>query len=376
MSFYLDLTEFLGNPIRTGIQRIAGEICRYLPPEAAIPVRLHSGRYVALQPALIGAIGKHFTDHTKSTIAEIQRLAASETTSPIEVSQNDSVLIPEVFSDPERLKFFCTMPEWQRKRCRFIVYDLLPLTHPEYFHPETVRALYGYFHVLRRADCCGFISEYTRDAYYHRFKRTNFGDGAVLPLGCDSVGPKPTAPALDRPLEFTVVGTIEPRKNHALILDAFEPLLRQIDGLRLTFVGSLGWVDPEFAQRVHALAQDKNSGFRFHSDPDDGAIRTYLETSRAPIYISAAEGYGLPPVESLWCGTPVIGSSVIPSLQRLGSAGIHYVEPLNVANLQHAVLSFINDDYSNEKTTQTMQLDLPTWNSFTQEVLEWCNQAL
>jgi glycosyltransferase involved in cell wall biosynthesis len=376
MSLYLDLTEFLGNPIRTGIQRIAGEICGRLPPGATIPVRLHSGRYLGLSPALTGAIGKHFTDHTKSTIAEIRRLGAVATASPIEVSQNDSVLVPEVFSDPERLKFFCSMPEWQRKRCRFIVYDLLPLTHPEYFHPETVQALHGYFHVLRRAECCGFISEYTRDLYYRRLKRTNFGHGAVLPLGCDSIGPRPKAPALDRPLTFTVAGTIEPRKNHALILDAFEPLLRQIHGLRLTFVGSLGWVEPEFAQRVHALANDKTSGFRFHSDPDDGAIRTHLEQSRASIYISAAEGYGLPPVESLWCGTPVIASSTIPSLKRLGTAGIHYVEPLNVANLRHAVLSFLDNTYANRKAEEAMQLHLPTWKSFTEEVLRWCSQDL
>ena len=43
MSLYIDLSEFLSNPIKTGIQRISGEICRYLPSGSALPMRLSAG---------------------------------------------------------------------------------------------------------------------------------------------------------------------------------------------------------------------------------------------------------------------------------------------------------------------------------------------
>lgn len=233
----------------------------------------------------------------------------------------------------------------------------------------------GYFQIIRRAGHCGFISEYTRGAYYGRLKRTAARDGVVLPLGCDALGARAVRPIVDRPLNFSVLGTIEPRKNHELILDAFEPLLRQIDGLSLSFIGKMGWVDPEFGQKVRALASDKNSGFRFLSAPDDGAIRSYIEQSRATIYVSAAEGYGLPPVESLWVGTPVIASATVPSLQGMGSAGIHYVEPLSLVNLRRAVLAFVDTAYANQKAEETMHLNLPTWDSFTQEVVRWCAET-
>lgn len=372
MRFYVDLSEFLTNPITTGIQRIAGEMCRYLPPDTAIPVRLRSDHYVALPPALIQVIGAYFRDATESGVAGIRRLAAIDNGSAVEISQDDTVLVPEVFDNAQRVAFFRQMPEEQLRCYRFIVYDLLPMTHPEYFAPEGVLAIHHYYRMLCRASCCGFISEETREAYYSRLKRTAVEGGVVLPLGSDSLGPRPERPNLNRPLTFAVLGTIEPRKNHELILNAFEPLLRQVHGLALAFIGKMGWVNSEFAERVHALASDEHSGFRFHSVRSDHEIRRCIEQSRATIYVSAAEGYGLPPVESLWLGTPVIASNAIPSLKRLGTAGIHYVDPINVASLRGAVLAFVDNSYANQKTLETVHLNLPTWQSFTQEVLHWC----
>jgi glycosyltransferase involved in cell wall biosynthesis len=357
----------------TGIERIGGEICKYLPPNSAIAVRLHSDRLVALPAPLIGAIGRYFADASESGAAEIKRLSAVENAKPISVLQGDTVLVPEIFAG-ERAEFFDKMPQQELERCRFIIYDLLPMTHPEYFLPDMPVILSKYFQVVRRVGNCGFISEYSREMYYQRLKRTAHRGGVVLPLGSDAFGARATQRRLNRPLTFSVLGTIEPRKNHQIVLDAFEPLLRQIEGLRLHFIGKIGWVDSELAQRVQTLASDKNSGFRFFPTLADGAIRSCIEQSRATIYVSAAEGYGLPPVESLWLGTPVIASSTIPSLRALGAAGIHCVEPLTVENLRRAVLAFLDDTYANQKTEEAMQVSLPTWRSFTQEVLHWCAQ--
>ncbi len=376
MSLYIDVTEFLANPITTGIQRVVGEVCKHMPSESAIPVRLHLGSYVALSPSLLHAIGQHFHNPSREGINEIRRLSAVEGTRRVHISQADTVLVPEAFIDQNRVAFFKNMPEAEFERCRFIICDLLPLTHPQYFNSEEfLEGIYGYFHVVRRACRSGFISEYTRDVYYDRFKRANVRDGTVLPLGCDSLGPRANAPALERSLTFTVLGTIEPRKNHALILEAFEPLLRQIEGLELTFVGSMGWVERELAEKIYALAHDRKSGFHFHPSPDDAAMRKHIEKARATIYVSAVEGYGLPPVESLWCGTPVIASRNIPSLQRIGTAGVHYVEPLSAENLRQAVLAFLDDDYANRKAKEAVEVNLPTWEEFAKEVFRWCSES-
>ena len=372
MSLYIDLSEFLTHPITTGIQRITGEMCKYLPPSALTPVRVHRGTYVRLPSGLISAIGDHFRQGSHSGTAEIHRLGDPTSARSVKIDSADTVLVPEVFDEPGRLTYFREQPDFNLEQYRFIVFDLLPLTHPEYFWADKL-GIYEYFKLLRRATHCGFISEDTRQIYYGRLKRTDYRGGVVLPLGCDSLGPRPTQLRLNRGLNFTVIGTIEPRKNPELVLDAFEPLLREVKGLRLSFVGRMGWVSSAFAARVHALAADENSGFRFFSAPGDDSLRSCIAESRATIYVSVAEGYGLPPLESLWLGTPVIASKTIPSLNGLNSsAGIHFVDPLSIGNLRRAVLSFLNEEYANSKTQETLTLKLPTWRSFTDEVLHWC----
>jgi glycosyltransferase involved in cell wall biosynthesis len=371
----MDLSEFLSNPIATGIQRIAGEMCKYFPPNSVAPVRIANGGFMALPSPLIEVIGNHFRNITRSGVEEIRRLCSAEKCAPITITHQDTILVPEVFNDSRRISLFRNLPEEHFARCRFIVYDLLPLTHPQYFPPGTSVGSYDYYRLLREANCCGFISEDTRIDYYARLKRTDLRGGVVLPLGGDSLGPRAKEVALHRPLTFSVLGTIEPRKNHELILDAFLPLLKRIKGLQLSFIGKMGWVDPEFARKVRALAEDESSGFRFHSVSGDDDIRTCIERSRATIYVSAAEGYGLPPVESLWLGTPVIASNTIPSLKALRPGGVHIVEPLDAENLRRAVLAFLDDGYANQKTEETLAVELPSWRLFTEEVLQWCGQS-
>jgi glycosyltransferase involved in cell wall biosynthesis len=377
MSLYLDLTEFLNNPITTGIQRIAGELCKYMPRGAATPVRLGAEGYYALPFELVEAMGRHFGNPTQNGIQGIRRLGTIPAGSkPLRLRSDDRVLVPEVTLEDRRLRFWESLPDTELARYYFIVYDLLPVIHPEFFGDWLVD-ICRYYRVLRRASNCGFISEQTRQDFYGRLKRTRDGNGVVLPLGSDGLGPRTSkAGTQELSRQFTVIGTIEPRKNHKLILDAFESLLRDVPGLTLSFVGSMGWVEGSFAQRVQAMAADKSSGFRFVSGADDATVRSEIERSRATIYLSIAEGYGLPPVESLWSGTPVIASRTIPSLQPLGDKGIHYVDPLTVEQLRSAVLAFLDDDYCRAKTAEAALVELPTWRDFTREVFAWCGATV
>ena len=111
MSVYIDLSEFLGNPITTGIQRISGEICKRAPRGAFTPVRLHNGRFVALPRALIDAIVRLFAQPGLERVKDIQRLGAAERGVPVSTSASDTVLVPEVFDNPDRFKFFRGLDE-------------------------------------------------------------------------------------------------------------------------------------------------------------------------------------------------------------------------------------------------------------------------
>ena len=245
MSLYIDLTEFLTNPITTGIQRIAGEICKCSTPNSTIPIRLTPNGYVVLPSALIDLIGKYFSRGSQTGAKDIYRLGDVKNGETIDsFKDSDTVLIPEVFDSPYRLAFFRAMSEKELKRYRFIVFDALPLTHPEYFWADKL-GIYEYYRLLRRASNCGFISQETSEVYHRRLKRSNSREGVVLPLGSDALGPRTVRPRMNRPLTFSVLGTVEPRKNHELILRAFEPLLGHVKGLTLAFIGKMGWVSSE-----------------------------------------------------------------------------------------------------------------------------------
>ena len=235
---------------------------------------------------------------------------------------DDAVLELELFYDPPRVAFFREMPLQEVDRYRFFVHDLMPLIHPEYFPPDApLDRTFGYFSILRRIPNCGFNSETTQRVFCERLLRLQTKTGKVFRLGSDGLGPKPTPSDARRPLTFCVVGTIEPRKNPNVILEAFEPLLQRFPDMRLTFLGRMGWVDTAFCRRMQAAAQGKMPGVEWLPSPSDTVIRQHVQAARATVYISAAEGFGLPPVESLWLGTPVIASAGMPSLERVGGPG-------------------------------------------------------
>src|SRR5262249_4404973 len=105
------------------------------------------------------------------------------------------------------------------------------------------------------------------------------------------------------------VGTIEPRKNLLVLVQALEEVLRATD-LRPQLVvgGKIGWKSEELmSQLEHSPAWDRMKLVGFVSDED---LRALYSSCHAFIYPSIYEGFGLPPLEAMACGAPVIASRV------------------------------------------------------------------
>lgn len=110
------------------------------------------------------------------------------------------------------------------------------------------------------------------------------------------------------------VGTIEPRKNLAALLNAFAEVLRTSAlSPQLVIAGKIGWkVDEVLAQARQSSMQDRVRFVGFISDEE---LRALYSSCRAFIYPSIYEGFGLPPLEAMACGAPVIASRV-PSIKE------------------------------------------------------------
>ena len=187
----------------------------------------------------------------------------------------------------------------------------------------------------KRVDFFQCVSESTRRAVVEELQRLPALDGARMPRctvvhnGCDldsDSASGPIRPGLRELFQsgarppFVVVGTLEPRKNHAQAIDAFDALWSSPDDAsRLVLIGRLGWKVSRLARRIRTHAGLNRRLFWFE-DLNDTELDFAYRHSLALIAPSFAEGFDLPVVESLARGRPVLASD-IPAHREI--PGVH-----------------------------------------------------
>jgi glycosyltransferase involved in cell wall biosynthesis len=137
------------------------------------------------------------------------------------------------------------------------------------------------------------------------------------------------------------VGTLQPRKNLTRLLDAFAGLVKQGRSVHLLIVGKKGWLyEPLFAQ-VHQLGLEERVHFAGYVPQED--LPALITAARAFVLPSLYEGFGLPILEAMACGTPVICSNVSSLPEVAGDAAI-LVDPLDSTQLVGALSRVLDDD--------------------------------
>lgn len=205
-----------------------------------------------------------------------------------------------------------------------LIHDTIPLDHPEFARAGTVEPF--------RARLAAVASHATRVIHLtdaaRRLTETQLArlgrvpPGLVAPIGIDLPKPDPSAlpPGLDLSTPyFVTLGTIEPRKNHAFLLDVWTKLPPPAP--RLYIVGSRGWADASLLARLDGLPP--NGPIRELKGLSDGAVAALLAQACALLAPSLAEGFGLPPVEAASLGTPVIATDLAVTRELLGNKAVY-----------------------------------------------------
>jgi glycosyltransferase involved in cell wall biosynthesis len=237
-----------------------------------------------------------------------------------------------------------------------------------------------YLRLLRQIPHLAFISEQTRTDFLHRVARPERlasirpRSELVLALGADGLG---SAEPSFRPEchQFSVLGTLEPRKNHRSVLDAFERLWDDGIEVRLVFAGRLGWLAEEEQKRIEQLCAEQ-SLFQWRTDLRDDEVVQVIRSSRATIYPSWGEGFGLPPLESLALGVPVIVSEGIPSTSMVEPRGQVRLARPDAASIEQAVRLMLDDDFSRGRYEELRGLQLPRWSDLGTVVSGWVRQTV
>lgn len=225
---------------------------------------------------------------------------------------------------------------WLRKRTDIqsvaFVHDLLSLDHPEFFRPENKR-------------------------YFARFMRHGVQDAAALLVATDVVrkrvadclaatgsrsppifvGHLPTgfapSPALHDPMlscisYFVMVGTIEPRKNHLLMLNIWRDLCQRGESCPyLVVAGADGWGAAHVHDMLRRSKFIRSRILRVH-DLTSGALARLMANACGVLVPSFAEGYSLPLVEALTLQVPTVASDIAVLREVSQGAALH-LDPLN-----------------------------------------------
>ena len=137
------------------------------------------------------------------------------------------------------------------------------------------------------------------------------------------------------------VGTLEPRKNLKRLILAFSELkeAKKIQDVGLVLVGGRGWLDSGVGADQEELS--KQGIFPLGFVADEWLSQLY-SNALAFVYPSIHEGFGLPPLEAMSCGAPVILSET-SSLPEVGGDAALYVDPFSVDSIQSAIEKIVND---------------------------------
>jgi glycosyltransferase involved in cell wall biosynthesis len=231
----------------------------------------------------------------------------------------------------------------------FLAHDLLPLDFPEYFRPGYKALFRRRFELIAQraraiVTTCGCTADRLRDEF--RASARPCPPIHAEPLA-SPLEARRDAALLDAELAnapyFVTVGTLEPRKNHVLLLNIWRELVaRGGETPTLVCVGGRGWGAAQIIdgfERSKILAPHVRSVTGLSSE----SLRRLIANARALLAPNFAEGYGIPLVEALAVGAPVVCSD-IPVFHEVAQDCATFLSPLDGAGWLAAIRRLAEND--------------------------------
>jgi glycosyltransferase involved in cell wall biosynthesis len=248
----------------------------------------------------------------------------------------DAIYLLVSHSHLDRARGIARLKRGSGARFVCLIHDLIPLDYPQYTSAaQTRRHRRRIETVTALADAVIVNSAATRTALLSRIERAV--PMTIARLGIDvAAGRRETAELS----YFVCLGTIEPRKNHALLLDIWQHLITSLGERtpQLLVVGRRAWGSEAVVRRFAGLRPFVEE----RADLPDAEVAALLRGARAVLLPSFAEGFGLPVIEALASGAPVLCSD-LPALRESGTGVPDYLDPQDMAAWQGAILDYMAD---------------------------------
>jgi glycosyltransferase involved in cell wall biosynthesis len=242
------------------------------------------------------------------------------------------------------------------------VHDLAFLEHPEYAVPQLAAFLNKVVpEAVGSADVVAAVSRATRQTLIDHFK-TPPEKITIIPNGVRPHFRRITDPillaatrhkfGLKHPLILSV-GTLEPRKNHLGLIKAFHKAQSSAGKYQrpamLALAGGPGWLYEETQQLIAKLKLEKK--VRFLGRVSELELITLYSMADVFAFPSFFEGFGVPPLEAMACGAPVITSNTSSLPEVVGDAAL-LIDPHNTKELAQAIIRLLEDERLREELQQ------------------------
>ncbi|MEX0767359.1 MAG: glycosyltransferase family 1 protein [Microthrixaceae bacterium] len=218
-----------------------------------------------------------------------------------------------------------------------LIHDVMPIVHPEWFDPRHIAVFESWIqaHVqwssrfLANSECTAKDLR----AVAEKFGRADEVDVIVIPLGADYQATEPTAVELPAQIGrfLLVVGTLEPRKNQTIVLDAFDQLSTEFEDLSLILVGKEGWMVDSLVSRIRSHP-DFERRVCWFGGIEDSELSWLYENAFLSVNPSFYEGLGVPVLEALAHGCATVASTG-GALPEAGAGFTELIEPDDVDGL-------------------------------------------
>lgn len=341
---FVDVTNFVADPIRTGVQRVVASILTGTNSSNFIPFRVVAHDTIAvLDPSIINVFRRFFRysatgpEPIRVFDNNYKRLLASDEDLIRFLAMHPVALIPskrlfeyasyivnlEAFTDQTRSHFYLSCPPNYQSKVLHLIHDLLIFQHPRLFPQLNWRYAADYIDLFAAYSVAGKFVVATHSlalqvsACFNRpleeIKVVHFG-------GNFATSRSETARISSQRKRILVVGTIEPRKFPVLIFKALHRIMRDEADLECIVVGKWGWVTADQRQEIEAIIAQ---GLVSHlDDVADEELSDLIQNTNLAIYVSEQEGFGLPVIEFAYHGIKVITNSAVPSSEYVRESGI------------------------------------------------------
>lgn len=268
------------------------------------------------------------------------------------------------------------LPRLKAKQIRILVqiYDLIPIRFPQYMVGQTLLRFMEFLHAhLRYADDILVNTHAVQEDVRALLAELELPEKPIhiVPLGADFTAAADGANAAGAPdhalLEklagrrfLLTVGTVEPRKNHQILIDAYEKQLAAM-GYDVVIVGRIGWGMDALVERIRRDPR-YGRGLYLLSGVNDATLDALYRSAAMVVFASYTEGYGLPTIESMIKGVPVLCSD-IPVMREVGGSFADYFDPDDADSLIAAVDRYGSDPeaYAAKREQLASEYQPPRW---------------